>query len=296
MMHLEHLESFLAVAQYHNFTEAARSLGISQSSLTKRIQNLEEDLGFRLFERTTREVRLTAVGSLYLTYADKIADLQDAFDTQLARDFSNGNSLAFGMIPSASEYGLTGLVSAFMRDMNHRCSVFTARSEDLENMLNEGRCDFAFIKNDSGIYRFSRLPITRDSMVFVAAKGHPLAHRSSIRIEELTNERFFFEPMDSRPYRDCVELCVNAGFTPNIVGTDSQIANIVDYVAQGVGVSLLMRRIVPHDTRVTLIDISPTVTATIDLCYRLGRLSGLQREFLDYLEDHPTTTQTTAQP
>ncbi|RSX53151.1 transcription regulator [Bifidobacterium goeldii] len=285
MMHLEYLESFLAVAQYHNFTEAARSLGISQSSLTKRIHNLEESLGFRLFERTTREVRLTAVGSLYLTYADKIADVQDAFDAQLARNFSNGNSLAFGMIPSASEYGLTSLISAFMRDTNHRCSVFTSRSEDLEVMLDEGRCDFAFIKNDSGTHSFTRLPIARDHMVLVVAKAHPLARRASVSVSELANERFFFEPKDSRPYLDCVELCRTAGFEPNIVGTDSQIANIVDYVAQGVGVSLLMRRIVPADPRVALISISPHVQASIDLCYRPGRLTGLQREFLDYLKD-----------
>ena len=283
-MHLEHLDSFLAVVEYRNFSQAARSLGISQSSLSKRIKALEDALGFRLFDRTTKDVRLTDVGSLYLSYADRIADLQEEFAMQLARRFPNDEGLVFGTLPSSADYGLTDLISGFMKETGYPCLLFTARSEDLEVMLAEGRCDFAFIKNNDGAYDFRCVPIIDDHLVFVMPRTHPLADRNSVEVRELRDERLFLEPKGSRPYNECVALCEAAGFSPNIVGTDSQITNIVDYVGLGMGTALLMSRIVPDSPSIATVPISPSVTANITLCARQGRTTVMQREFLDYLE------------
>ncbi|WP_163226938.1 LysR family transcriptional regulator [Bifidobacterium choloepi] len=283
-MHLEYLESFLTLAQGPSFTAAARTLGISQSSLTKRIHNLEDSIGMRLFDRSVTGVSLTPVGKLYLKYANQIDDLQDRFGDELSREFKQSGTLTFGVIPSASEYGLTRIISRFMRSSGCRCSLTTARSEDLELMLGDGLCDFAFIKNESGTNDFRRILVTNDHMVFVASVDHPLAQHRTVSLGQLKDESFFFEPKGSRPYLTCVELCRKAGFEPNIVGTDGQMDNIVDFAAQGLAVSLLMSGIVPHDRRIVAIPLDPPVVSRIDLCFRNRPLSAMQRRFLDFFE------------
>lgn len=294
-MHLKYLDSFLALAEYRHFTAAARSLGVTQSTLTKRIQHLEDELGLKLFERSTTDVQLTSFGTFYLRYANRVADIQDEFDDRFAREFTNASMLTFGMIPSSSEYGLIRAVSAFIKASGIPAKMVTGRSEDLETMLADGECDFAFIKTTSPIdddadrrnaERFRRMLVTTDRLVLVTALDHPMARRSSVSLSELSGERFFLEPFGSRPYLNCVALCEQAGFSPSVAGTDGQIGNLVDMVAQGLGVSLLMRRIVPDDPRVALVTLEPSVTAHLYLCHRRdGAMTYLQRRFLDFWED-----------
>ncbi len=295
-MHLEYLESFLAVAELRSFTRAAEQLEISQSSLTKRIRHLESLIGIDLFERTTKNVHLTDAGQLYLEYADQISDLQDEFNMQLARQFSTKEGIILGTIPSSTQYGLTNLISAFIKQTNIPCRIFTSRSEDLEVMLNEGRCNFAFIKNYSGQHNFAQIPITNDSMVAVVPSSHKLAHESAKKASpaDFKDDDFFMEPHGSRPYEETVQLCRDNGFTPHVVGTDSQISNIVEYVGLGLGVAFLMRKILPEGTQsnpdVRIIPIEPAVQASIVLCYKeAGKDSALsfaQKQFLEFIEDY----------
>lgn len=295
-MHLKYLDSFLALAECRHFTAAARLLGVTQSTLTKRIQHLEDKLGMKLFERSTTGVQLTSFGTFYLRYANRVADIQDEFDDRFESEFANASMLIFGMIPSSSEYGLIRAVSTFIKASCIPAKMVTGRSEDLETMLANGECDFAFIKTTSPIdddaadrrnaERFRRILVATDRLVLVTALDHPMARRSSVSLEELSGERFFLEPFGSRPYLNCVALCEQAGFSPSVAGTDGQIGNLVDMVAQGLGVSLLMRRIVPDDPRVALVTLEPPVTAHLYLCHRRdGATTHLQRRFLDFWKD-----------
>ena len=74
-MELRHIRYFKAVAEEKNFTRAAEKLAIAQPPLSRQIQDLEEELGTKLFERSPHKVKLTEEGELFLQYASQILDL-----------------------------------------------------------------------------------------------------------------------------------------------------------------------------------------------------------------------------
>jgi DNA-binding transcriptional LysR family regulator len=109
-MELRHLRYFLAVAEDLHFGRAARRLRIAQPPLSKQIRQLEEELGFPLFERTSRQVRLTEAGRLFRDEARGILErLEQA--TVDARRVARGESgtLTVGMVASAT-YALLPLL------------------------------------------------------------------------------------------------------------------------------------------------------------------------------------------
>ena len=81
-MELRHIRYFKAVAEEKNFTRAAEKLAIAQPPLSRQIQDLEEELGTKLFERSPHKVKLTEEGELFLQYASQILDLAGFFKKQ----------------------------------------------------------------------------------------------------------------------------------------------------------------------------------------------------------------------
>ena len=73
-MHLNQIKSFLTVSKMLNFTNAARQNGVPQSTISRQISDLEQQLGVRLFYRTKRDVRLTEEGRTFIPYAQEILD------------------------------------------------------------------------------------------------------------------------------------------------------------------------------------------------------------------------------
>lgn len=271
-MNLKYLEAFLALAKYKNYSEAAEELYISQSSLSKYIQKLEDSLDVKLFSRDSTGTTLTKYGKIYLTYAQKIESLQKRCLREINDAYAQQQALKIGAIPSASEYGIIDLVIQFMKQSKIKCQVTNDTSSDLENKLKDGKIDIAFIKNPIQS-DFCTVPYEHDHLVVVLPKSHPLSKNEVINISELKNEDFIFEPVNSRPYRLCMNLCKNAGFTPNVIYADHQISNILDFVQKGIGVSLLMSKLVSklikHSgyANLTVLPIDPPVAATIDMCY-----------------------------
>src|SRR6478735_995849 len=99
------LRAFLLVAQYHNFTRAAEALFITPSGLSVLIRELENQLGFRLFDRTTRQVAMTEAGNRLLVVVRRsLQDLDDATSriAQSARESSDNLSVGAGLLMAAN--------------------------------------------------------------------------------------------------------------------------------------------------------------------------------------------------
>jgi DNA-binding transcriptional LysR family regulator len=289
IVELRYLDTFLTLAASKTFTEAADKLYISQPSLTKRIQKMEDALGMVLFERNTRNVELNYYGKIYLAYALKIRELENQCDQRMKEITTSQNGITVGTIPSINEYHITDLMTAFMKTTNIACTLKTATSGKLERMLRDHECDFAFIKEVSDDDTIRKIKYFEDTLVAVLPKDHRLANRQSIEITELKNENFLLEPENSRPYNLCVKLCKKAGFTPHITYTDNHIENITSLVAQGMGCSLLMRQLTGAEN-ITTVPIKPYVHADIDLCYNTTEtLNNEKAAFLSFFSKHQKT-------
>lgn len=290
-METEHLKNFIVLTKYKNFSEAADYLFISQSTLSKRIKRLEEQIGIVLFDRSTKFVELNKYGKLFLSYAEEMISLEENFFNELQQSIpANKKKLVIGAMPSLADYEITELISTFMKKNQISARVITGPSEELEYMLLKKECDFAFIRNvHDPNQKFFKVPITTDYLVAVLHKDHPLANQQSIKIKQLFKEKFVMQPKESRPYHFYMTLCHKNGFSPEVIFTDSQIQNIVDFVSKGMGISLLMRKIVMNvkNDSVVLRKTSPSVKQTVHLCFlKNHNLTPAQKQFISFVKNN----------
>lgn len=111
---IEQIQYFLAVKQFNSFSNAANELCISQSSLSKQIKSLENELDTLLFERTSRSTKLTPAGEDFFIYAQKfLDDYNNIFIEMKKHSLSNKNTLNIGTIAVLTQYGLTSTLAEF---------------------------------------------------------------------------------------------------------------------------------------------------------------------------------------
>ena len=146
-MELRHLRYFVAVAEEENVTRAAERLHISQPPLSRQIQDLEEELGVTLFERTARTVRLTPVGSLFLVEARAV--LQRAEEAvQKARSALGGmqGDLAIGFAPSLTVGLLPEALRLFQKAIPKvKVSLHDLSSDEMIRGLAQGGIQLALM-------------------------------------------------------------------------------------------------------------------------------------------------------
>ena len=113
-MDLQQMEYVLAVAKYRNFTLAAESCFISQSSLSLQISKLEKELGVRLFDRTTRSIRITQAGQAFVQQAAEILQGSDRL-RQTMSDYSGllRGTINIGAITALEKIGFSDLIADF---------------------------------------------------------------------------------------------------------------------------------------------------------------------------------------
>jgi DNA-binding transcriptional LysR family regulator len=188
MMDLNALIIFARVVEANSFSEAARRLGMPTSTVSRRIADLEDQLGVRLLERSTRRLRLTAVGSEVLLHARRGAELSDAVDHIASNHHANVSGLLrLTAPPSISDSLIAPLVGAFQAaHMNVRVQVYV--SERFVDPIAEG-LDLAFrvgaIKDPSLVarkiltyrHRLLASPAYLETCQPPATPQDPLGHR-----------------------------------------------------------------------------------------------------------------------
>jgi DNA-binding transcriptional LysR family regulator len=241
-MELRHLRYFVAVAEEKHFGRAAARLRIAQPPLSRQIQALEKELGFRLFERTRRQVELTSAGRVLLAHAAKIFDAVDVGVHEAERASRGESGRIVVAYPSTFAYsGLPELVRSFRAKFPVVEIVLRELAPQVQvEALRDGSIDVGFVRApfvEPGL--ISEL-VRSEPLVAALPSGHPLASRKVIPLGLLAKEPFVMFPRTRGPayFDQLIRLCNEAGFTPRIVQEAPQL-DIVSLVAAGLGVSLL---------------------------------------------------------
>jgi LysR family transcriptional regulator, transcription activator of glutamate synthase operon len=283
---IDHLREFVVLAQTGNFMEAADLLYVSQSTLSKHIKNIEEELGVPLFDRTTRKVGISKFGQLLLPIAREIVELQDQYTALLKNSLATErDTLTVGSIPALAQYNIIDLFVNFKKSRpQSTLNVLQAGSEELKEMLRQKKCDLAFIRfTDEVDDDLVKKPYAVDILVAVLPATHPLARQETITLRELADEDFLLIEKHTYLYNLCVNACKRNGFEPKIAFTDHKVGILVDLVTKGMGVALLMKQLALYaaNPNIAIVDISPSLSTQISLCYlKDGILSDAAKHFV----------------
>lgn len=253
-LELRHLRYFVAVAEDLHFGRAAEKLHLSQPPLSQQIRRLEEIVGYALFERTSRSVKLTDAGECLLERARRVLRNVKR-DLEETRSVGQGEvgSLHVGFVGSAMLTGLPEVFRQFReahpRVRLHLYESFTARV--LEG-LQDGTLDVGIVRDGDVGDKLSKRLLFSEPYVAVLPATHPCAKRKSISPEILRGEPFVYYPRSAgaRAFDKPLLIFEEYGFRPQIVQEASHWLTIVRLVGAGLGVSIApacVRRIVSRE-------------------------------------------------
>jgi LysR family hydrogen peroxide-inducible transcriptional activator len=235
------LECLVATAQHLNFRAAARECHISQPALSEQIARLEELLCVTLFERDRRHVLLTGVGEEVVARARQLlTDLDDLGAAAQAHAQPLGGQLRLGVIPTIAPYVMPRALS-LIRGVCPELEVLlreeqTARSLEL---LHAGKLDALLLALEAELGEVETLPLFRDAFVFAAGAGHPLAHRRSIKPQELTGQRVLLLE-DGHCLKDQAwAICRAQGVKDFVDFRATSLGTLAQMVSNGAGITLL---------------------------------------------------------
>jgi DNA-binding transcriptional LysR family regulator len=239
---VRHLRYFLAVAETLHFSKAATQLGMAQPPLSQQIRSLERMLGYALFERTTRGVRLTKVGQYFRECArNTVTKMQD--DVEMARRLGSGQEgvLTVGFSGSVMLTTLPKAIERYRRlyprvELRLR-ELYTA--EQLPSLL-DGTLDLGFLRDGEPRDGLLIESILRERFIVVLPVRHRLAGKVTIHPRDLRDEPFvlFARRMGPLAFDRTLACCEAEGFRPNVVQEAPQWPTLVRLVAARSGISL----------------------------------------------------------
>ena len=231
-MNTRHAQLVLAVVREGSFTAAAKSLFITQPTLSHQIRQIEEQLGSPIFIRSKTAIELTPAGHVYVQAARRILQIETQMNEALgALSGTSEGILRLGLPAQRADELLPQVLADFYALYpNVRIEALTAQQQELERMLLGGELHMALLSGEKDNPQLEYQLIASDEVVLLASKKTKLAQRipsgSTISLRECVEERFVL-PADNLHFsRAYDELLSQVGVTPNIVcrTDDSQCA------------------------------------------------------------------------
>ncbi|GLU85538.1 LysR family transcriptional regulator [Kocuria sp. NBRC 114282] len=241
-MELRQLTYFIAVAEERHFGRAAKRLHIAQPPLSQQIRQFEEQLGAKLFDRTTRRVDLTAAGALMLERGRSILNDVEALQADVYQVGQGATGVLHVGFSGASTY------SVMPRIVRAAGTAYPGLTLDLhgemltpamERGLLEHTLDAAILRPPVSSPEIDFRIINREPLVVALPAHSPLASDRPLSMVELTEQRFVTYPPESVMYRMTADLCREAGFQHRVSQMAQETSTILSFVAAGGGVALM---------------------------------------------------------
>jgi len=294
-MELRHLRYFIGVGEEQHFGRAAGRLRVAQPALSRQIKDLEGELGFALFDRLPRGVRLNEAGKLFLTDARRI--LKDIDEAKLrAERIAHGKAgtLRVGIATAVSWHGV--VVDSFRQfrraqpdaalELHHLLTV-----HQVEAILS-GRLDVGFAASltpwDKNLAHWE---FAQDRMVLAVPRGHALTKRKTVRLRDLRDFSFVWFPRWVNPafYDRMIQECSRGGLSaPRIVQEAPDRDTNLGFVQCRIGLSWQPETVRWHCPRgvalVPVVDMN--VRLPFNLIWKKDNTSPLLQKFVAQVKRH----------
>lgn len=197
-MNTKQLEYFLELAQVLNYRRASERLGITQPTLSKAMEHLENDLGFPLFARSGRSISLTPQGKTFVPYAQEgLNRIEQGIRAAMQR-----KTLRLGCIIAIANSVLPEFVRLYQkRNPGALVQIHSAVSNDLQDMLENDKLDIVLCSPSERYSDISFFPLFEQPLVVCMHPSHPLAGRTVLYPEDLLQQTFVIHTRNGFFYR-----------------------------------------------------------------------------------------------
>jgi DNA-binding transcriptional LysR family regulator len=246
-MELRHLRYFVAVGEEEHYGRASRRLRVAQPALSRQIQDLEEEVGFKLFDRLPRGVKLNPAGKLFLEDVKLI--LQEVSDaTVRAGRVARGRSgtLRVGFTENSSWRGVVPDSFRRFREQQPDAELQLQPASSLEQLdaIRSGRLDAGFANfMPTTDPELDQLTVAVNPIELAVPKRHPLTKEKKLRLRDLAEAAFVWFPRRAGPalYDRLMHECYRGGLgSPRIVQEGLNEATILSLVSTGLGVGWVL--------------------------------------------------------
>lgn len=251
---LKHLRVFVEIARRGSFRNAAAALHLSDPATSQGITQLESLLAVRLFDRTTRSVRLTEAGAAFLVDAERLLEGMDHAVATLREFATTGRGRVSLACLSSTVYRLLPPVLAEMKRRYPGINVVFKddNMRGIMHSLEAGECDVAIVSEDPSNPRGLSIPLVTDAFQVVCPVDHPLARQRHIDGADLALHELVLLRRGSG-IRDLLDRALEQlGIRPNVVQETTQIHTLLGLVEAGLGVSVLPAMLCPDPAHATL--------------------------------------------
>ncbi|WP_158318951.1 LysR family transcriptional regulator [Robertmurraya kyonggiensis] len=270
-MELRQLEYFVEVSRLKSFTHAAESLHVSQPSISNSLNKLEEELGVKLLDRTTKSVSLTLKGEIFHSRITEILSEMNQAIVEI-------NELDTGVV----KIGLPPMIGAQMfpnvfmgfkeKFTNIEFEVTEKGSVAIKNLIENGELEMGFIILPESSEQLEMVPLVEDQLVICVPRNHILHSKKSLQCNDLIKEKFIMLTEEYVHHNALLKYCFPSSIKPNIIFTSDKVETVKAMVANGLGLSLLMDMYVKDHRDIVAIPLKKRLNINIGLAWKKGRV------------------------
>ena len=256
---LNSLIVFHEVAKHKSFSKAAEELFISQPAVTKHIKELERKVGVGLIQRRRGGFSLTEGGKILFKYTHKISshlmDIENLLE-DLKKDHQG--ILKIGTTESYSKGLMPKLLSGFQTSFPFmKIALDVGNSEEIEKSLLVYKNDLVLIAVTKKTSRFESIPFLKEELVLIVSPNHPLVKRKTVSLKELERYPLIIRAKGSTTRRIILQAFKEVGIHPSLLIEAGSSEFIKQWVSEGKGVSIIVKRTVEDEERRKIIKTIP---------------------------------------
>ncbi|MEI5006613.1 LysR family transcriptional regulator [Streptomyces sp. NPDC058423] len=268
------LAYFAGVARHEHVTRAAQELGVPQSTLSRAMVRLEQDLGVTLFTRKGRTVSLTPAGRDFLVSVERaLAEVERAAEAVRADADPSAGKVAFGFLHTMGSETVPELIRAFRVDHPRiRFTLVQNYGEAMIERLRAGELDLCLTSPVPDAPDLVARRLDEQRLRLVVPDDHRLATRKRIRLAEAADETFVTLEPGYGLRRITDALCAEAGFSPRVAFEGEEAETLRGLVAAGLGVALLPPPAVPRPGVVELTVTAPRAVREVGVAWLDGHV------------------------
>jgi len=256
---LNSLIVFHEVAKHKSFSKAAEELFISQPAVTKHIKELERKIGMGLIQRRRGGFSLTEGGKILFKHTHKISshlmEIENLLEN-LKKDYQG--ILKIGTTESYSKGLMPKLLSGFQTSFPFiKIALDVGNSEEIEKSLLVYKNDLVLIAVTKKSHRFESIPFLKEELVLIVSPNHPLARRKTVSLKELERYPLIIRAKGSTTRRIILQAFKEVGIHPSLLIEAGSSEFIKQWVSEGKGVSIIVKRTVEDEEKRGIIKTIP---------------------------------------